>query len=53
MGRNITFKKRRHSYKMALAVKIRMRAIVSNFVVYNLLRSQSSGIDIFGYQGER
>jgi hypothetical protein len=33
MGRNSTFKKRRHSYKAAVAVKIRMRGIVTNFVV--------------------
>jgi hypothetical protein len=37
MGRNSTFKKRRHSYKAALAVEIRMRAIVTNFVVYLLI----------------
>jgi hypothetical protein len=33
MGRNNTFNKRRHSYKAALAVEIRLRAIVANFVV--------------------
>ena len=30
---------RRHRYKAALAVEIRMRAIVTNFVVYNLLHA--------------
>jgi hypothetical protein len=39
MGRNSTFKKRRHTYKVALAVEIRMRAIVTNFVVYHLLHA--------------
>jgi hypothetical protein len=34
MGRNITFKKRRHIYKGALALEIRVRGIVTNFVVY-------------------
>jgi hypothetical protein len=34
MGRNSTFKKRRHSYKAALALEIRMCGIVTNFVVY-------------------
>jgi hypothetical protein len=34
MGRNSTFKKRRHSYKGALALEIRVRGIVTNFVVY-------------------
>jgi hypothetical protein len=47
MGRNITFEKRRHSYKAALAVKIRMRAIVTNFVVYNLLHASCMQRNLF------
>jgi hypothetical protein len=39
MGRNNTFKKRRHSYKAALAVEIRMRAIVAKVVVSKYLAS--------------
>jgi hypothetical protein len=39
MERNITFKKRGHSYKAALAVEIKMRAIVTKFVVYIVLSS--------------
>ena len=31
MGRNSTFKKRRHSYKGALALEIRVRGIVEYF----------------------
>jgi hypothetical protein len=34
MGRNSTFNKRRHDYKGALALEIRVRGIVTNFVVY-------------------
>ena len=39
MGRHSTFKKRRHRYKGALALEIRVRGIVTNFVVlgFNLL----------------
>jgi hypothetical protein len=33
MGRNSTFKKRRHSYKVALALEIRLRVIATNFVI--------------------
>ena len=33
MGRNSTFKKRRHSYKAVLAVVIKLRAIATNLVV--------------------
>ena len=34
MGRNSTFKKRRHSYKGALGVELKVRGIGTNFVVY-------------------
>ena len=34
MGRNITFKKRRHSYKGALGLELKVRGIGTNFVVY-------------------
>jgi hypothetical protein len=37
--RKSTFNKRRHSYKVALAVEIKMRAIITNFVVYIVLSS--------------
>ena len=39
MGRNSTFKNRRHSYKGALGLEIKVRGIVTNFVVlgFNLL----------------
>jgi hypothetical protein len=40
MGRNSTFKKRRHSYKVALALDIRVRDIVTNFVVYYRIELQ-------------
>jgi hypothetical protein len=40
MGRNITFKKRRYSYKAALALEIKMRGIVTNFVVYYRIELQ-------------
>jgi hypothetical protein len=33
MGRNSTFKKRRHSYQGALGLEIKVRGIVTNFVV--------------------
>jgi hypothetical protein len=39
MGHNSTFKERRHSYMAALAVEIRLHAIVTNFVVYIALSS--------------
>jgi hypothetical protein len=35
MGRNSNFKKRRHNYfKGALALEIKVRGIVTNFVLY-------------------
>ena len=34
MGCNSTFKKRRHSYKGALGVELKVRGIGTNFVVY-------------------
>ena len=40
MGRDSTFKKRRHSYKGALALEIRVRGIVTNFVVYYRIELQ-------------
>ena len=51
MGRNSTFKKRRHIYKVALAVEIRMRAIATNFVVYII--SYRAPITCFMYFGIR
>jgi hypothetical protein len=40
MGRNSTFKKRRHSYKAALALDVKVRGIVTNFVVYYRIELQ-------------
>ena len=40
MGRNSTFKKRRHSYKRALGLEIIVRGIVTNFVVYYRIELQ-------------
>ena len=41
MGCNSTFKKRRHNYKGALGLEIKVRGIVTNYVVYyfNLLHA--------------
>jgi hypothetical protein len=35
MGCNSTFKKRRHSYKGALGLELKVRGIVTNYVVYH------------------
>ena len=64
MGCNSTFKKRRHSYKGALGVELKVRGIGTNFVVYysctstcfthraNLLKriacTRAGGADSFG-----
>jgi hypothetical protein len=44
MGCNSTFKKRRHSYKGALGVELKVRGIGTNFVVYyfNLLNASQT-----------
>ena len=44
MGCNSTFKKRRHSYKGALGLELKVRGIVTNYVVYHFqLASNLSG----------
>ena len=35
MGCNNTFKKRRHNYKGALGLELKVRGIVTNYVVYH------------------
>ena len=44
MGCNSTFKKRRHNYKGALGLEIKVRGIVTNFVVlgFNLLHASQT-----------
>ena len=44
MGCNSTFKKRRHSYKGALGLEIKVRGIVTNSVVYYRIRLLASRI---------
>ena len=44
MGCNMTFKKRRHSYKGALGVELKVRGIGTNFVVYYFNLLHASGI---------
>ena len=46
MGRNSTFKKRRHSYKGALGLEIIVRGIVTNYVVlsFNLLHASRTNL---------
>ena len=55
MGRNSTFKKRRHSYKGALGVELKVRGIGTNFVVYyfncNLLHASHKLVETHRTRG--
>ena len=53
MGCNSTFKKRRHSYKGALGVELKVRGIGTNFVVYyfNLLHASHKLVETLRTRG--
>jgi hypothetical protein len=53
MGCNSTFKKRRHNYKGALGLEIKVRGIVTNYVVYyfNLLHASRKLVETHRTRG--